>query len=99
MITIAAVGDIGTRGEPPALTFEQALEPLRSADLRFAQVQRLYSERGSFQQQTGRPGKNARQNPLAAAAFKSVPFDVVSIASNHTGDWGPEADEDTGETF
>src|SRR4029077_14877454 len=32
-------------------------------------------------------------------AFQSVPFDVLSIASNTSGSWGPEAVEDTAETF
>ena len=34
-----------------------------------------------------------------ASAFKSIPFSVVSIGSNHTGDWGPEGAEDTYLTF
>ena len=36
-------------------------------------------------------------NVLAAADLKTVPFDVLSIASNHTGEMGPEAVEDTAE--
>src|SRR6185503_1053822 len=61
------------------------------------QVERVYSERGTFQQQAVSP--HSRQHPRMASAFKSVPFDVLSIASNHTGDWGPEIIEDTVETF
>jgi poly-gamma-glutamate synthesis protein (capsule biosynthesis protein) len=34
-----------------------------------------------------------------AQAFRSAGIDVVSIASNHTGSWGPDSVEDTAETF
>ena len=98
-ITFAVAADVSTGHEPPDSAFEHVLEPLRSADLRFAQVERLYSERGSFQEQGGHSAKPARQHPRIAQVFKNVPFDVVSLASNHTGDWGPEAAEDTVETF
>jgi len=97
VVTIAAVGDVGTGHEPPESCFTHVLETLRSADVRFAQVERLYSERGSYQGQSG--GLHVRQKPRMADAFKSVPFSVLSIGSNHTGDWGPEAVEDTAETF
>src|SRR3954469_15274354 len=98
-VTIAAVADVSTGHEPADSAFAHVLDPLRSADLRFAQVERLYTERGSFQEQGGASAKPARQHPRIAAAFKSVPFDILSLASNHSGDWGPEAVEDTIETF
>src|SRR5688500_16543256 len=88
-LVLAAAGDVSTGHEPPESAFSYVNEALRSADLRFAQVERLYSERGTYQ--TLSDGAHARQHPSLAAAFKSVPFDVLSIASNHTGDWGPEA--------
>jgi Bacterial capsule synthesis protein PGA_cap len=96
-VTVAAVGDVSTGFEAPESGFTHVMEPLRSADLRFAQAERLYSERGSFQEQALHD--HARQHPRKAADFKSVPFDVVSIASNHSGDWGPDAVADTAETF
>lgn len=83
--------------EPPEAAFTHVMEPLRSADLRFAQTERMYSERGAFQEQAG--SKHGRQHPHAARAFQCVPFDVVSLASNHTGDWGPQAVTDTLDTF
>jgi len=97
IISIAAAGDVGTGHEPPASSFMHVVDMLRTADIRFAQVERLYSERGSYQGQGG--GLHTRQKPELAEAFKSIPFSVLSIASNHTGDWGPEAVEDTIETF
>src|SRR5688500_13196713 len=96
-VTVAAASDVGTGVEPPETIFDNVLDTLRSADLRFAQVERVYSERGGYQEQAVAP--HTRQHPRMAAAFKSVPFDVLSIASNHTGDWGPEAVEDTVQTF
>ena len=96
-ITIAAAGDVGTGHEPPESSFAHVLEHLRSADIRFAQAERLYSERGSYQGQGG--GLHVRQPVRMAEAFKSVPFSVLSIGSNHSGDWGPDAVIDTVETF
>jgi poly-gamma-glutamate capsule biosynthesis protein CapA/YwtB (metallophosphatase superfamily) len=96
-VTIAAVGDVITGFDPPENQFLHVKEALRSADWRFAQVEHGYSERGAYQEQSG--GRQMRQHPRMAAAYKTVPFDVLSIASNTTGVWGPEAVEDTVETF
>lgn len=96
-VELLAAGDVSTGHEPPESAFFKVADRLRQADIRFCQVERVYSERGSFQ--THSDGIHARHNPKLAEAFKSVPFDVVSIASNHTGDWGPQAVEDTRETF
>jgi poly-gamma-glutamate synthesis protein (capsule biosynthesis protein) len=97
IVEIAACGDIATPPTPPGRNFEFVMEALRSADIRFGQIERLYSERGSFQEQGLAP--HVRQHPQMAETFKQVPFDILSIGSNHTGDWGPEAVEDTIETF
>jgi poly-gamma-glutamate capsule biosynthesis protein CapA/YwtB (metallophosphatase superfamily) len=96
-VELAAVGDIATPPDPPARNFELTLNELRSADLRFGQLERIYSERGSFQGQGLAP--HVRQHPKIAEIFKEVPFDVMSVGSNHTGDWGPDAVEDTLRTF
>lgn len=98
-IVLAAVGDVATSTalDPPESMFAYVADTLRGADMRFAQVERLYSERGSFQQQGAAP--HVRQHPRMAAAFKYIPFDILGVGSNHTGDWGPEAVEDTLETF
>jgi poly-gamma-glutamate synthesis protein (capsule biosynthesis protein) len=97
VISIAAAGDVGTGHEPPESSFSHVLDLLRGADIRFSQVERLYSERGAFQGQGA--GFHTRQPARMAEAFKSVPFNVLSIGSNHTGDWGGEAVEDTVEVF
>ena len=99
VVTLAAGGDVKTGHAPLASAFAHILEPLRSAHIRFAQVERLYSNRGTFQFQSLAEKLEVRQPPENASAFKAVPFDVLSIASNHVGDWGPEAIEDTVEAF
>lgn len=96
-LELAAVGDTATGREPPESIFEHVQELLRTADVRFAQVERLFSERGGLQLQAMSP--HVRQNPRMATAYLSVPFDVVGVGSNHVGDWGPEAAEDTVATF
>lgn len=96
-LVIAAVGDCATGLEPPEAIFADVIEPLRNADVRFAQNERVYSERGTFQEQGLSP--HARQHPRMAQAFKAVPFEVVGVGSNHLGDYGPEGASDTIETF
>jgi len=96
-VTLAAVGDISTNAEPPESAFRFTEQILRRADLRFGQVERVYSERGSYQQQAIAP--HSRHHPSRASAFSHIPFSVLSIGSNHTGDWGPEGTEDTYLTF
>ncbi len=99
-ITIAAVGDLmlGGRTEPflkeygPAYPFESVLPVLKQADIIVGNLECPISTRG-----------NAVENkkfmlhagPLAAAALKSAGFRVVSLANNHTMDFGPLALEDT----
>ncbi|MPZ44736.1 MAG: hypothetical protein GEV05_15300 [Betaproteobacteria bacterium] len=99
LVTIAAGGDVGTGHNPPEIAFASVRRVLSRADIRFAQVERLYSERGTYQWQSLARNLEVRQPPQQAEVFRGVPFDVLSLASNHTGDWGPEAVEDTVDTF
>lgn len=96
---VAAGGDVGTGHKPPESAFVHVASALQSADIRFAQVERLYSERGQYQWQSLAKNLEIRQPPATASAFASVSFDVLSLASNHTGDYGPEAVEDTIDVF
>lgn len=98
-VTISAVGDVtpGLKSEPPESKFAFVMELLRSADVRFGHSERGYSEHGHWVEQAG--VKRPQQHPRMAAGFKSVPFDVLSIASNFVGAWGPEAVIETVETF
>ena len=88
-LTLLAVGDVGPIHEPVDAYGALASSALAAADLRFGQVERVYSERGAFQVHSG--GEHSRVKPHMAAIFDHLKFDVVSVASNHAMDWGPDA--------
>ena len=88
-LTLMAVGDVGPIHEPVAAYGALASATLAAADLRFAQVERVYSELGALQVHSG--GAHSRAKPHMAGIFDTCRFDVVSVASNHAMDWGPEA--------
>ena len=92
-LTLVACGDVGPIHEPVDAYGVLAKPALEAADLRFAQVERVYSERGAFQVHSG--GAHSRVKPHMASVFESCGFDVVSVASNHAMDWGPDALLDT----
>jgi poly-gamma-glutamate synthesis protein (capsule biosynthesis protein) len=95
-----AGGDIGPVYEPTAQFAELIAPVLRQADLRFGQCERVYSERGQDPQWLFGPGgHHARQHPRMAEVFDAAGIDIVSLASNHAMDWGPEALLDTTDLF
>lgn len=93
MITLLGCGDVGPIHEPVTKFAELVKPTLATADLRFAQVERVYSERGAMQVHSG--DVHSRQHPRFAEIFPDCAFDVVSLASNHAMDWGPDAMLDT----
>ncbi len=92
-ITLLGCGDVGPVHEPVAQFCTLAQPVLAAADLRFGQVERVYSERGALQVHSGE--KHSRVKPHMASIFSECGFDVVSVASNHAMDWGPDALLDT----
>ena len=99
-VTLLAGGDIGPRYEPTDQFAELVLPVLRQADLRFAQCERVYSERAWVPPDPGQPsgshGERVRaHHPRFASIWKTAGIDVISLASNHTMDWGPDAMLDT----
>ncbi len=88
-VTLLACGDVGPIHEPVSEFASLAKSTLVSADVRFAQVERVYSERGALQVHSG--GRHTRVKPSMASIFSECAFDVVSVASNHSMDWGPDA--------
>jgi poly-gamma-glutamate synthesis protein (capsule biosynthesis protein) len=92
-ITLLGCGDVGPIYEPVDALCELARPTLEQADLRFAQVERVYSERGAMQVHSG--DAHSRLAPHMASIFSACGFDVVSVASNHAMDWGPDALLDT----
>src|SRR5688500_5071383 len=92
-ITLLGCGDVGPVHEPVADFCTLAKPTLAEAQLRFAQVERVYSERGTLQLHSG--DAHSRLPPHMAAIFSECGFDVVSLASNHAMDWGADALLDT----
>jgi poly-gamma-glutamate synthesis protein (capsule biosynthesis protein) len=96
-IVLLGCGDVGPIHEPVSDFCTLVTPTLAEADLRFAQVERVYSERGSLQVHSG--DSHSRVQPHMASIFSDCGFDVVSVASNHAMDWGPDAMLDTIETL
>ena len=92
-VVLYGVGDVGPIHEPIDAYSELAGPALAAADIRFAQCERVYSERGALQLHSG--GAHSRVKPHMASVFGDCGFDVVSVASNHAMDWGADAMLDT----
>ena len=92
-VVLMGCGDVGPIHEPMDAYSALARPTLASADLRFGQVERVYSERGTLQVHSG--GGHSRCKPSLASVLSDCAFDVVSVASNHAMDWGPDALLDT----
>ena len=98
-ITLMAVGDIGPVYEP--VDYADLVAPvLRTADVRLGQCERTYSEKGTPPQFSYGPGgTHSRLPPRMASLWDAAGIDVVSLASNHAMDWGPDAMLDTASLF
>ena len=88
-IALLACGDVGPIHEPMNTYSTLAKSTLAASDIRFAQCERVYSERGAYQVHSN--GHHSRVKPHMASIFSDCNFDVVSVASNHAMDWGEEA--------
>jgi poly-gamma-glutamate capsule biosynthesis protein CapA/YwtB (metallophosphatase superfamily) len=99
-VTLMAGGDIGPVVAPTE-RFAELINPvLQQADLRFGQCERTYSKRGAEPQFAYGPGgQHTRLDPAMAGIWKSTNMDIVSLASNHAMDWGPDALLDTVDLF
>ena len=96
-VTLLACGDVGPIHEPVDVYSELASPVLAGADIRFAQVERVYSDRGALQLHSN--GAHSRVKPHMASVFTDCGFNIVSLASNHALDWGEDALLDTVELF
>jgi len=96
-VVLMACGDVGPIHEPISAYSTLAKPTLAAADVRFAQVERVYSDRGALQVHSG--GGHSRVKPHMASVFTDCGFDVVSLASNHAMDWGEDALLDTAALF
>src|SRR4051812_47967225 len=91
-VGVLGCGDVGPIHEPMAQYSELVRDTLAGADIRFAQVERVYSDRGELQSHGGAHG---RLPPHMASVIADCGFNVVSVAGNHAMDWGPEPLLDT----
>jgi poly-gamma-glutamate capsule biosynthesis protein CapA/YwtB (metallophosphatase superfamily) len=89
-VTLLGVGDILIDREQPETIFRHVAEFLRSADIVFANCEQALSDKGC-----PNPEQAAYSDPRNIPALLDAGIDVVSLANNHTQDWGPEALLDT----
>lgn len=101
-LTLAVVGDIMLsrtvdkviQNNSWQVPFASIPKTLQSSDIAFANLECPASFRGKPY-----PGKpedvTFRANPAALMGLKYAGFDVVSLANNHTNDYGPQALTDT----
>ena len=83
-LTLAAVGDIHIDRVPPEEIMRHVRGEIRSADIRFTNSEQMFAQGGD-----PNPHHATFSHPRNIAAFTDVGFDVVSLANNHTMDWGP----------
>ncbi|MBI2989113.1 MAG: CapA family protein [Deltaproteobacteria bacterium] len=94
-VMIYAVGDVGPRrieyGEPIESLFAEVKEKLREADIRLCQLERTFSTKGWLQYRTRPTTYKSRVHPDNVKCLVYAGFDLVTHASNHCFDYGPEA--------
>ena len=88
-VTLLGCGDVGPIHGPIEHCGALVRDTLLAADIRFAQVERVYSTHGALQPHSG--GGHSRLPPAMASVFVDCGFNIVSVASNHAMDWGGEA--------
>jgi poly-gamma-glutamate capsule biosynthesis protein CapA/YwtB (metallophosphatase superfamily) len=90
-LRLAAVGDINLDGAP-AKAWQGVGHALRKADVSFGNLESTVSTRGTPYDKE----YNFRAKPAALAGLaKHSGIDVLNLANNHTGDYGPQALLDT----
>lgn len=89
-VVLLGCGDVGPIHEPMEPYGALVRPVLAAGDIRFAQVERVYSDRGTLQVHA-EDGGHSRVKPHMASVFSDCGFDVVSVASNHGMDWGEDA--------
>lgn len=93
-VTLLGVGDIVIDREQPETIFQHVADTLRTADIAYGNTDQTYSDLGYPVLGHG-PNSESKN-------FKALPyagFDVISLANNHTLDWGEENLLDTLKRF
>ncbi|OGO07032.1 MAG: hypothetical protein A2Y92_02840, partial [Chloroflexi bacterium RBG_13_57_8] len=84
-ITFLGTGDILIDREKPETIFRHTAGVLRAADIAFTNTEQTYAEGGYLIR-----GHGTNSEPRNLPAVLSAGFDVISLANNHTLDWGTE---------
>jgi poly-gamma-glutamate synthesis protein (capsule biosynthesis protein) len=99
-LTLLTGGDVGPVKQPVERLADLVQSEIATADFRFVQCERVYSNRGTFENWVSIPnGRWSKLDPEFASVFKAARADVVSVASNHALDYGYDALEDTMNLF
>lgn len=85
-LVVAAVGDLHIDRVPPADIFQHVASELRTADVTFGNAEQMYAEGGCPD-----PHHATFSHPRNIDALMDAGIDVVSLANNHTLDWGADA--------
>lgn len=89
-VLFLGVGDIHVERPAGETIFKNVQSYLQAADLVFANTEQLYSTTGT----PARPHPCSRRAD-GAAMVAAAGFDVISLANNHSMDWGPDCLLDT----
>src|SRR5262249_44202656 len=94
IVTIHAVGDVGPRrieyGDPPESLFVNVVDKLKTADIVLCQLELNFSTKGGLQYRD-HAGWYARVDPDNVKSLLYAGFHLVTNASNHCFDYGPES--------
>lgn len=96
-VQLLCCGDVGPLTLGDGNLCESVAPFLSNADIRFAQCERMYSLQGNLVANSN--AIHARCAPELAEVFFDCGFDVVSLASNHTLNFGAEALRETIQLF
>src|SRR5262245_37442513 len=91
-VVLLGCGDVGPLHEPVEAFCTLVKPVFATADLRFAQCERMCSDKGALMPHGSPTG---RVKPHMAALYDHCGYNVVSVASNHAMDWGGDALLDT----
>ena len=87
-VTVLLVGDVAARRPEPGRLFEHVAPLFRGADIAFGNQEWALSDRG--QPWPGKAGRVVCCPPEGVEALTAAGFDVVSLANNHTMNYGTE---------
>jgi poly-gamma-glutamate synthesis protein (capsule biosynthesis protein) len=85
MMTLVALGDLEIDRDEPETIFKDVVDVIRSADIAFANCDQVYTDKGH-----PNPIHATARDPKMMRGLVHAGLDVISLANNHSLDWGPE---------